>query len=164
MTTKQQWLTDDEQRAWRALMAVVVLLPGALDRQLDADSGLSQFEYGVLAMLSETPEHTLRMSQLAALTDSSLSRLSHVAKRMEERGLIVRRTCPEDRRANIATLTDAGMAKIVAAAPAHVANVRELIFDKLTPTQVAQLTEVASVIRASLDPDEGLPPSLSQTP
>lgn len=161
MTTKKQWLTDDEQRAWRALIGVVMLLPSSLDRQLEADSGLSHFEYGVLAMLSEAPDHTLRMSQLAALNDSSLSRLSHVARRMEERGLIVRRTCPEDRRANIATLTEAGMTKIVAAAPAHVATVRELIFNKLTPTQIANLEEVASVIRSSLNHDEGLPPALS---
>ena len=158
MATQERWLTDDEQRAWRALIGIVVLLPGALDRQLERDSGLSQIEYGVLAMLSEAPDQTLRMSQLAALNDSSLSRLSHVASRMEQRGLIVRRTCPEDRRANIASLTEAGLARVVAAAPAHVAWVRELIFDKLTPAQLKNLDEVASVIRAGLDPDKGPPP------
>ncbi len=157
MATEMRWLTDDEQRAWRALLAVVVLLPGSLDRQLEADSGLTHFDYGVLAMLSEAPDRTLRMSQLAALNDSSLSRLSHVVRRLEERGLIVRRTCPDDRRANMASLTEAGMSKVVAAAPDHVAKVRELIFDKLTHEQVKNLTDVAGVIRASLDPDKGMP-------
>ncbi len=157
MATEMRWLTDDEQRAWRALLAVVVLLPGSLDRQLEADSGLTHFGYGVLAVLSEAPDRTLRMSQLAALNDSSLSRLSHVVRRLEERGLIVRRTCPDDRRANIASLTEAGMSKVVAATPDHVAKVRELIFDKLTAEQVKNLTDVAGVIRASLDPDQGMP-------
>lgn len=156
MRPDAQWLSEDEQRAWRALLAVVVLLPGALDRQLVAESQLSQFEYGVLALLSEAPERTLRMSQLAALNDSSLSRLSHVASRLEDRGYIVRSTCPEDRRANLATLTDDGMAKTIAAAPGHVANVRALIFDQLSATQIANLTEIAGTIRATLDPGHDL--------
>lgn len=157
MSSETQWLSDDEQRAWRALMAVVVLLPGALDSQLQRDSGLSHFEYGVLAMLSEAPERTLRMSQLATLVDSSLSRLSHVARRLEERGTIVRRTCPDDRRANIATLTEAGYALVVATAPAHVAHVRELVFDVLTDKQVLELEQIGDAIRTNLDPDKQFP-------
>ncbi len=157
MSAETQWLNDDEQRAWRALMAVVVLLPGALDTQLQRDSGLSQFEYGVLAMLSEAPDRTLRMSQLATLIDSSLSRLSHVATRLEERGTIVRRTCPDDRRANIATLTEAGYAIVAAAAPGHVKRVRELVFDRLTSNQVAELAKIGEAIGENLDPEKRLP-------
>lgn len=160
MATEPRWLTDTEQRAWRSLIAMVVLLPGELDRQLQRDSGLSQFEYGVLAMLSEAPERTLRMSQLAALNDSSLSRLSHVARRLEDKGFIVRQTCSDDRRATNATLTDAGMAVVVAAAPTHVEHVRQLIFDRLTESQVEQLTEIASVIASTLDPERRLPTHL----
>lgn len=156
MASEIQWLSDDEQRAWRALMAVVILLPGALDAQLSRDNDLSHFEYGVLAMLSEAPDRTLRMSQLAALNDSSLSRLSHVATRLEQRGAITRSTCPTDRRANNATLTDDGYGLVVAAAPAHVQRVRELIFDQLAPPQVAQLEEIGDAIRANLDPENRL--------
>ena len=157
MERETQWLTEDEQRAWRALMAVVVLLPGALDIQLQRDAGLSNFEYGVLAMLSEAPERTLRMSQLAALNDSSLSRLSHVATRLEQRGTIVRQTCPDDRRANIATLTDAGYALVAATAPGHVERVRELIFDQLSPSQVEELSKIGEAISSNLDPEKRLP-------
>lgn len=138
-------------------MAVVVLLPGALDTQLQRDSGISHFEYAVLAMLSEAPDHTLRMSQLATLIDSSLSRLSHVATRLEERGTIVRRTCPDDRRANVATLTEAGYAIVSAAAPSHVKRVRELVFDQLSKEQVAELAEIGEAISQNLDPEKRLP-------
>ena len=157
MSEDQKWLTGDEQRAWRALMAVVVLLPGALDTQLQHDSHLSNFEYGVLAMLSEAPDRTLRMSQLATLNDSSLSRLSHVARRLEERGTIVRQQCADDRRANIATLTDAGMTLVREAAPGHVARVRELIFDQLSGDQVSELEQIADAIRSNLDPEKRMP-------
>lgn len=157
MTSEPRWLSEDEQRAWRALLSVVVLLPGALDVQLQRDSGLSNFEYGVLSMLSDAPDRTLRMSQLAALNDSSLSRLSHVATRLEQRGTIVRRTCPEDRRANIATLTEAGYALVTATAPGHVERVRELVFDQLTEKQVGELQAIGEAIGANLDPEKRLP-------
>lgn len=151
------WLSDDEQRAWRALVAIVVLLPNALDAQLDRDAKLSHFEYATLVLLSEAPNHTLRMSQLAALNDSSLSRLSHVASRLEARGAIVRTTCTEDRRANNATLTPAGLELVVKAAPGHVQRVRELVFDKLSADQVSQLEEIAELIRPELDPENTIP-------
>lgn len=157
MSEEQKWLSKDEQRAWRALMAVVVLLPGALDTQLQRDSHLSNFEYGVLAMLSEAPDRTLRMSQLATLNDSSLSRLSHVARRLEERGSIIRRQCDDDRRANIATLTDEGYALVKEAAPGHVARVRELIFDRLSPKQIGELEQIGDAIRSNLDPEKRMP-------
>lgn len=154
------WLTEDEQRAWRALVAVVVLLPHALDTQLDRDAKLSHFEYGALALLSEAPDYTLRMSQLASLTDSSLSRLSHVASRLEARGAITRTTCPQDRRANNATLTQTGLELVTKAAPGHVRHVRELIFDQLSDEQVGQLEAIAETIRRKLDPDNTMPSPL----
>lgn len=157
MPNDVNWLNPEEARTWRALVAVVILLPGALDAQLMRDSGLSQFEYGALALLSEAPDRTLRMSQLAALNDSSLSRLSHVIARLEQRGAVERFTCEEDRRATNVRLTDAGFDIVVEAAPGHVQRVRELIFDHLTTTQVRQLEHIASAIGANLDPENRLP-------
>ena len=159
-----EWLTEDEQRAWRALVAIVMLLPHALDTQLDRDAKLSHFEYGALALLSEAPNQTLRMSQLAALTDASLSRLSHVASRLEARGAITRTTCPQDRRANNATLTPIGLALVTKAAPGHVRRVRELIFDQLTGEQVGQLEVIAEQVRRTLDPENTVPSPLKPRP
>src|SRR3954447_15314684 len=112
-----RWLSDEQQRAWKKLIAVVELLPGALESQLQRDRGLSHFEYFTLAMLSEAPERTLRMSELAARTNASLARLSHVVQRLEARGLVRRERCAQDRRATNAVLTPAGWDAVVAAAP-----------------------------------------------
>ncbi|NQU36185.1 MAG: MarR family transcriptional regulator [Actinobacteria bacterium] len=136
-----------------------MLLPPALDAQLQRDADLSVFDFGVLAMLSEAPGRTLRMGQLAALNDSSLSRLSHVVKRLEERGAIVRSQSATDRRANNATLTDEGFALVERAAPAHVERVRQLVFDELTKRQIGQLAEIGEAISKNLDPEHRLPPS-----
>lgn len=151
MTTA--WLSTDERAAWLRLLAVVELLPGVLDAQLRRDAGLTHFEYFVLAMLSEADERTLRMSALARLTSATLPRLSHVVSRLEERGLVERSPCPEDRRATNARLTTSGYAAIVAAAPGHVETVRQRVLDPLTPTQVEQLREIADALLPSLDPD-----------
>ncbi len=157
MTQDAQWLTPQEQRAWRALLATLMLLPPALNAQLERDSGLSAFEFGVLAMLSEAPNRTLRMGQLAAANDSSLSRLSHVAKRLEDRGAIFRTPSKEDRRANDATLTDIGFEIVEQAAPGHVSAVRALVFDQLNDHQVAELTQIGDALRRNLDPERRLP-------
>jgi DNA-binding MarR family transcriptional regulator len=114
------------------LIAVVELLPGVLDAQLRAASGLTHFEYFVLAMLSEAPERTLRMTSLAHRTNAKLSRLSHVVSRLEGRGLVERFPCPEDGRATNARLTPLGWDLVVAAAPGHVATVRDSVVDPLT--------------------------------
>ena len=147
------WLSEDEQAAWLRLIAVVELLPGVLDAQLRADSGLAHFEYFVLAMLSEAPERTLRMSSLAHRTNATLPRLSHVVKRLEGRGLVERFPCPEDGRATNARLTPSGWEVVVAAAPGHVATVRDSVVDPLTPTQLAQLRDIADALLTRLDPD-----------
>src|SRR5690349_1629110 len=151
-----RWLSDDELAAWVRLVGVVELLPGVLDGQLRRDAGLSHFEYFVLAMLSESPERTLRMTALAARTNATLPRLSHVVRRLEERGLVERSACPQDARATNARLTDAGWERLRTTAPGHVETVREHVIDALTPEQVAQLGEIAEAILQRLDPDGAL--------
>ena len=148
-----RWLDDEQLATWVKLVAVVELLPGALDSQLRRDSGLSHFEYFVLAMLSEAPERTLRMTGLARRTNATLPRLSHVVRRLEDRGLVERLPCPEDGRATNARLTEAGWREVVAAAPGHVDTVRRHVIDALTPEQVDQLGEIADALLARLDPE-----------
>jgi DNA-binding MarR family transcriptional regulator len=147
-----KWLSKDEMAAWVRLAAVLELLPGVLDSQLRRDADLMHFEYFVLAMLSEAPKRTLRMTVLAAQTNATLPRLSHVVRRLEERGLVERFPCPEDARATNARLTSAGSRKVRATAPGHVANVREHVIDALTPEQVHQLAGIADAILGRLDP------------
>ena len=148
-----RWLSDDELAAWIRLVGVVELLPGVLDGQLRRDAGLSHFEYFVLAMLSDSPGRMLRMTALAARTNATLPRLSHVVRRLEERGLIERSACPQDARATNARLTEQGWRTLRATAPGHVETVRENVIDALTPEQVGQLAEIAEAILARLDPD-----------
>ena len=156
MTTN--WLSEDEMRAWVRLAAVMELLPGVLDSQMRRDADLTQFEYYVLAMLSETDDRTLRMTTLAAKTNATLPRLSHVVRRLSDRGLVDRFPCPTDGRATNARLTDAGWNKVEAAAPGHVATVREHVFDALTPEQVDQLAAITGALLARLDPAGAVTP------
>lgn len=150
MDTK--WLTEDERAAWVRLVAVVELLPGVLDTQLRTDAGLTHFEYFALAMLSEAPDRTLRMTELARRSNATLPRLSHVVKRLEARELVERFPCEEDKRATNARLTDAGWRVVVAAAPGHVESVRRFVLDALTPEQVQQLHGIGDALLATLDP------------
>ena len=147
-----RWLDAEERAAWLSLAGVMTLLPAALDAQLQRDAGLSHFEYMVLAMLSERPTRTARMSELAALANGSLSRLSHVARRLEDQGFLARQACAEDRRATNAVLTDAGYAKVVATAPGHVATVRRLVFDALNPAQRDDLRTIGDQILGRVNP------------
>lgn len=148
-----RWLSDDELQAWVRLVAVVELLPGQLEQQLRRDSGLTHFEYYVMAMLSEAPEQRLRMTTLAARANATLSRLSHVVSRLEARGLVERAPCAQDGRATNAILTPAGRAVVVEAAPGHVENVRRLVIDALSQEQVAQLRDIAAAVLERLDPE-----------
>lgn len=152
-------LDHDEMAAWVRLASVLKLLPGALDSQLRRDAGLMHFEYFVLAMLSEAPKRTLRMSALAAQTNSTPPRLSHVVKRLEDRGFVQRLPCPEDSRATNARLTSAGWRKVREAAPGHSATVRDKVIDALTPEQVGQLQGIAEAILGRLDPDGLMSPT-----
>ena len=147
-----EWLDDAQQSAWRKLIEVVELLPGSLDSQLRRDADLSHFDYFTLAMLSEAPDRTLRMTALAELTNATLPRLSHVATRLEERGYLERTPCPSDRRATNATLTEQGWRKVVETAPGHVAQVRRVVFDGLDATDVAHLDRIMARILARLAP------------
>jgi DNA-binding MarR family transcriptional regulator len=151
--TDVRWLSAEQLQAWVKLVAVVELLPGTLDGQLQRDAGLTHFEYFTLAMLSEAPNQTLRMTQLAAATNATLPRLSHVASRLETRGYLERTPCPEDRRATNASLTEEGWRKVVATAPGHVATVRENVIDALDETDIADLDRVMAKMLGRLDPD-----------
>ena len=152
------WLDDAQQAAWVRLIAMVELLPGVLDSQLRRDAGLTHFEYFVLAMLSQAPEGTLRMTALALRANATLPRLSHVVRRLEERDLVERFPCPEDGRATNARLTESGWAKVVDTAPGHVATVRENVIDALTPRQVTQLAEIAGAVLERIDPEGAMSP------
>jgi DNA-binding MarR family transcriptional regulator len=133
-----RWLTPDQLRAWKKFVAVVEVLPGVLDSQLQRDADVTHFEYFTMAMLSEAPGRRLRMTSLASATNSTLPRLSHVVSRLEKRGYIDRAPCPEDRRATNATLTEAGWQKVVATAPGHVDTVRENVIEPLTAASWAK--------------------------
>jgi DNA-binding MarR family transcriptional regulator len=150
-----EWLDDGEQQAWRSLLAATTLLDVALDRQLQHDSSLSHAAYGILVQLSEAPGRTLHMHELALATNSSQSRLSHAAARLESLGLIGRSRCPDSRRAVHAHLTETGAALVEQAAPGHVRLVRRLVFDRLTAAQVEQLDGIARTILSGLA-EEGL--------
>lgn len=145
-------MSPTELRAWLAYRGGMTLLEAALDRQLQRDAGMPLAYYQILAILSEAPERTLRMSDLADKLQSSPSRLSHAVGRLECQGWVQRIPCPNDRRSTLARLTDAGFAALAAAAPGHVETVRRLVFDHLTPEQVEQLyTIFQSVLTAVLD-------------
>lgn len=148
-----RWLDEDQQQAWISLVGIMLRLPAALDTQLQRDAGISAFEYQVLSGLSTAPEHTMRMSRLAALTEGSLSRLSQVVARLEKRGWIRRTPDPADGRYTLAILTDTGWDTVVAAAPGHVAEVHRLIFDPLTKAQQRQLRDIGRRIMRAIAPD-----------
>ncbi|MEY9892830.1 DNA-binding MarR family transcriptional regulator [Catenulispora sp. MAP5-51] len=149
------WLDDDQQALWQDLLTVIIALPAALDRQLQRDAGISNFEYGVLARLSMADEVTMRLSDLARDCDSTLPRLSKLMDRFEARDWVVRRPDPANGRYTLATLTDAGRQKLVESAPEHVAQVKRLVFDPLSAAQRRQLgaavSRVAATVRRELE-------------
>jgi DNA-binding MarR family transcriptional regulator len=150
-----RWLNAAQLAAWLELAGVLMRLPGALEAQLQRDADLSQFEYLVLAHLSESDRGQIRMSELAAMANGSLSRLSHVVARLERRGYVERRPCQDDGRATNAVLTPSGRDKLAAAAPGHVAAVRELVVDALTPPELQALHAACARIAARLDARDG---------
>lgn len=132
-----RWLSDAEQCAWRAYLEATQRLFDQLDRELQHEVGMPLAYYQILAMLSEAPDHTLRMSDLAQLTWSSRSRVSHAVDRLEENGWVERISCPSDKRGAYAVLTPAGLRVLEAAAPSHVSSVRRLLFDQLSAEELA---------------------------
>src|SRR3954453_8462593 len=128
---------------WLRMHGGGLLLPDALESQMQRDNGITMFEYLVMAMLSEAPGRTLQLKRLASVVNGSLSRLSHVVTRLEKRDWVRRTPAADNGRITMATLTDAGYAKVVASAPSHVKRVREVVFDALDPEQVHQLEGIA---------------------
>jgi DNA-binding MarR family transcriptional regulator len=150
-------MNDQESEAWLGLTAILQLLPAALDRQLQRDSGLTHFEFVVLSRLQLSKEPTMRMTALAEATVATLPRLSHVCGRLEKRGLIERSPCPEDRRATNVRLTGDGRRELIHSVPGHIATVRQLVIDALTPEQLDALAEITATITARLadEPNDG---------
>ena len=146
-----RWLDDDEQRTWRALLAVQSRLPAALSRDLQRHSDLSLQDFDVLVQLTEHPQGRLRVSALASELTWERSRLSHHVARMERRGLVARVECGDDGRGAFIEVTAAGRTAIADAAPAHVEEVRRLVFDALSPDEVRVLGELQAKILARID-------------
>jgi DNA-binding MarR family transcriptional regulator len=152
----QRWLDDEQQRTWRAWLTVTELLPRALDAQLQRDAGISHAAYVVLAMLSEAPGRSRRMSDLARRANQSQSRLSHTVARLEDRGWVRRERSADDGRGNVAVLTDDGWEVVRSVAPGHVDAVRTAFFDPLTGDQARALGDALDAIMERLDPDRSL--------
>jgi DNA-binding MarR family transcriptional regulator len=146
-------MNEQESAAWLSLISVLELLPATLDAQLQKDAALTHFEYVLLSMLQRAPEHVMRMKSLAAATNATLPRLSHVVSRLESRGLVERVPCEEDRRATNARLTAEGRRAVIRATPEHIATVRRLVIDALSSEQLDQLAGIGDAILPGLDPE-----------
>lgn len=156
MTTPEtRWLTTAEDETWRAVWALTTWLPARLDAQLRADVGISQAEYHALSQISEAPDRTIRLSEVAASANMTLSHLSRVITRLEKAGLVTRFPDPTDGRYTLGKLTDAGLAAVVAAAPGHVEEVRSCIFDNLTADEAKALGEAAGKIVEAMAARQG---------
>ena len=149
-----KWLTTAEVDSWLSVVRLMTWLPWSIDQQLRRDSNLGMVEYQVMARLSQRPGRTLRMSELADLANSSLSRLSHLVKRLEDRGFVRREPDPADGRFTNAILTDLGFQTLAEAAPGHVAHVRSLVIDVISPEQLRRLGLVADRITSRIDISE----------
>ncbi|MER7046097.1 MarR family winged helix-turn-helix transcriptional regulator [Streptomyces jumonjinensis] len=147
-----RWLTDDEQRVWRAYLHATTLFEDHLDRQLQRDAGMPHIYYGLLVQLSQAPHHSKRMTELAIDAKITRSRLSHAVARLEKKGWVRREECPSDKRGQNAVLTAEGFAVLRKAAPGHVAAVRQAMFDRLSPEQVRQLGEIMGIMAEGLQP------------
>ena len=150
-----RWLQDEEKSTWRLYISATRLVEEALDRQMREDAGIPHSYYEILVHLSSEEDHSLRMSELAVRTLSSKSRLSHAVSKLEALGWVQRAACPNDKRGQLAVLTEEGMAALVEAAPGHVEEVRQRLFDPLTVEEQAVLGRACRKILAALgeDPD-----------
>jgi len=147
------WLAPEHLEPWLSLVALITVLPAHLDSQLTRDSNITHFDYMVMSMLAEAPDRTLRITELAARTNGTLSRLSHVLDRLEKRELVKRETCADDARAKNAVLTREGLATWLASAPKHLEEVRRVVTENLSPEQLKQLLEINKSLLAKLDPE-----------
>ncbi|HEX3590182.1 MAG TPA: MarR family transcriptional regulator [Pseudonocardiaceae bacterium] len=146
-----RWLSAGQQHVWRNYLAATRMVESAIDRQLQKDSGMPTTYYEIMVSLSEAPDQTLRMSELADRSRFSRSRLSHAVARMEQEGWVERRDCPSDKRGAFAVLTEKGFATLADAAPGHVEQVRSLLFDVLSEEQIEQLGEICAAMRKAGD-------------
>lgn len=150
--TEVRWLSTREQMTWRGYLTATGMFMDHLDRQMQRDSGMPLAYFEILAVLSEMPGRSLRMSELAEMCRSSRSRLSHAVSRLEESGWVKRRACESDKRGSFAELTDAGFKVLEQAAPNHVNAVRQHLFDVLTEEQLDQLDQITAAIQNGLTP------------
>jgi DNA-binding MarR family transcriptional regulator len=145
------WLTPDEQATWRAFLLASQLLDEALDRQLQREAGMPHAYYAILVTLSEAPGRRLRMRQLAAVLRYSQSRMTHAVRSLEGNGWVRRERYPDDRRGQLAVLTDEGRRVLERAAPGHVAEARRRVFDRLSEQQVSELRRICETLLVGLD-------------
>lgn len=158
VSTATKWLDEREERAWRALQTMQMRLDGELARRLASDSELSYPDYVVLVALTDRPGDRMRLFELAEALSWEKSRLSHHIARMARRGLVAKETCDADRRGAYVVATESGRREIEAAAPGHVAAVRRLFVDQLTPDQLDAVADAAQAVLAALDhPRPGSP-------
>ncbi|CAB4329127.1 MAG: MarR family transcriptional regulator [Actinobacteria bacterium] len=146
-----KWLTEQQQQHWRAWIAASSLLSFRLNRELQEHCDLTLADYEILVRLSDQPDRQIRMSDLAELTLSSRSRLTHQVDRMEQSGLVLRQVCADDRRGQLCVMTDKGWNALVASAPDHVNSVREHMVDVLSDAEFAALGKAAAKIVAHLE-------------
>jgi DNA-binding MarR family transcriptional regulator len=144
-------LNEAEEAFWRALMRIVLALPRRLDSDLVRTVGITANEYTTLMCLSEAPRRELRMADLANAAALSASRMTRLVDDLQTRGLVTKRTSSEDARGNIAKLTPAGLAKLKQAWPAHLASVRDRVFDHVDPETVTKAAQALSEIAARLE-------------
>ncbi|MFE7356141.1 MarR family winged helix-turn-helix transcriptional regulator [Streptomyces sp. NPDC057543] len=148
-----RWLSDEEQRVWRAYLHATTLMEDHLDRQLQRDAGMPHIYYGLLVQLSQAPRRRKRMTELAKDAKITRSRLSHAVARLEKSGWVRREDCPSDKRGQNAVLTDEGYEMLRRSAPGHVSAVRQAMFDRLTPEQMRSLGEIMQVVATGLQPE-----------
>ncbi|NLA56480.1 MAG: MarR family transcriptional regulator [Corynebacterium humireducens] len=152
-----EWLSDQESETWMNVWSFHVWLPSRLEAQLKRDAGISHYDYFALMQLWKAPGHTLRMSELAAASEMTLSHLSRVITRLEKQDLVRRLPDPTDGRSTLAELTSGGLALFEQAAPGHVSEVRRLIFDNLEPEEQRHFSDAMSKIVAAMDSGERRP-------
>lgn len=145
-----RWLSQDEQRAWRAYLDATRLLLQDLDRQLSRDANVTLTDFELLVHLSEAPDRRLRMSELAERVTTTRSGVTRAVSRLVEAGWVVRLPCQDDKRGMLAELTPAGAEKLAAISPGHVETVRRNVFDLLDSDEVAGLVTVFDRIRHRL--------------
>ncbi|GAQ70641.1 MarR family winged helix-turn-helix transcriptional regulator [Streptomyces turgidiscabies] len=149
-----RWLTEEEQRTWRAYVHAVTLLEDHLDRQLQRDAGMPHVYYGLLVGLADAPDRRLRMTELAMKAKITRSRLSHAIARLEKNGWVRREDCPSDKRGQFAVLTDQGQEVLRRTAPGHVAAVRQVLFDRISDEQRQTLHDVMEIVAQGLQPKD----------